>query len=321
MGPTIRIALDALGGDHGPDVVAAGAAQAAVPGQLEILLVGDVDVPGGHGAGRPPDGVRVVPGGAPSPSTGLPPERANGSNIGIACDLVRAGHADALVSAGPTGATVATATQRLRRCPGILRPALAAVLPGGRPTVLADVGAVPDATVAMIVQFAVLGTCYARARLGCSGSPSVGLLNIGTEAGKGNRVARAAYEVLQRSGLQFIGNVEGHDLLTGPADVVVTDGFTGNVALKAVEASLALRHEGSPRDGLDHAAALVGLEKTVLVAHGAATATGIAAACRQAAELVDSDVTGTIAHQLHQADLGRAARRSAHLFHRRDGGV
>lgn len=320
MGRMIQIALDALGGDHGPDVVAAGAAQAAVPGELEILLVGGVDVPSEHCAGRTPDGVRVVPGGAPSPSTGLAPDRANGSNIGIACDLVRAGHADALVSAGPTGATVATATQRLRRCPGVLRPALAAVLPGDRPTVLADVGAVPDATVAMILQFAVLGTCYARARLGCIGTPSVGLLNIGTEAGKGNRVARAAYEVLQRSDLRFIGNVEGHDLLTGPADVVVTDGFTGNVALKAVEASLGLGRHGPQRDGLDHAAALVGLERTVLAAHGAATATGIAAACRQAAALVGSDVTATIAQHLQQADLGRAVRRGQ-LFHRRDGGV
>ena len=144
------------------------------------------------------------------------------------------------MSAGSTGGTVATAVATLGCAPGVLRPAIAVLLPtAGRGTVLLDAGATPDPTPEMLAQFGVLGAGYARAVLGV-GSPTVGLLTIGSEPGKGNRLARRAQPLLCAAPVRFTGNVEGRDALAGAVDVVVTDGFTGNVALKTIEGSLRL---------------------------------------------------------------------------------
>ena len=155
-----------------------------------------------------------------------------GTSAAVACGLVASGQAGALVSAGSTGGSVAAAVATLGCAPGVLRPAIAVLLPtAGRGTVLLDAGATADPTPEMLAQFAMLGTGYARAVLGLQ-SPSVGLLTIGSEPGKGNRLARRAQPLLCAAPVRFTGNVEGRDALGGAVDVVVTDGFTGNVALK-----------------------------------------------------------------------------------------
>lgn len=293
---TVRVALDAMGGDFAPGAVVAGALDAVRPRILEIVLCGD---PESLRACLPtplPSGLSVAPSGEPRAATGVPERSGPRSSLEVACRLVRDGDAEAVVSAGDTGAVVATAVLNLPRQPAVLRPALAVPLPGRRPTVLVDAGAVPDATVEMLAQFGVLGSCYASARLGLP-TPRVGLLNIGVEEGKGNRLARSAYAALREAPIEFVGNVEGGDLLAGSVDVVVTDGFTGNVALKLVEAQLGIGPDAERAD-VDGAAALVGLDATVLVAHGAARATTIAAACELASTLVGSDVAAEISERL-----------------------
>ncbi|HEV3368769.1 MAG TPA: phosphate acyltransferase, partial [Acidimicrobiales bacterium] len=155
-------------------------------------------------------------------------------------ELVRDGKASAMVSAGNTGATMASALLRMGRLPGVVRPCIATPLPrlGRTPAVLVDAGANSECTPAMLVQFAQMGAAYATARFG-TGAPSVGLLSIGEEATKGTPLVKDTHKLLAaETGLEFVGNLEGRDLLPSPADVIVTDGFTGNVALKALEGSL-----------------------------------------------------------------------------------
>lgn len=328
------IAVDAMGGDHGPAEVVAGALAAAAdirarvvlagrPGQLRSLLgaqAGQEAPGGGEVAIAAADDTIAMDEGS------LASWRRPRSSIAIACQLVRRGQADAVVSAGSTGAIVTTARLRLRALPGILRPGLAVVLPTRpRPTVLIDAGAIADPKPEMIVQFAQLGVAYAQVALGAP-EPRVGLLSIGAEPGKGNKLARRAHELLAATphagqAFTFAGNVEGGDLLSGTVDVVVTDGFTGNVALKtieraasfaaaqmreAVEASAAarfgalfqrraLRELGARLDAESYGgAALLGLEGTVVIAHGASTARGVASACRLAARLAESQITERI---------------------------
>jgi glycerol-3-phosphate acyltransferase PlsX len=263
------------------------------------------------------------------------------SSVAVACRLIRRGHASALVSAGSTGGVVATSRLRLRGQPGVMRPAIAVVLPTRpRPTVLLDAGATADAKPEMLVQFATLGTAYARIRLGIE-SPRVGLLTIGEEAGKGDKLARRAHELLtgDLEGVEFTGNIEGGDLLTGKVDVVVTDGFTGNVALKTIEGTVRLvvgelreavtasrtaklgamlqrRRLRQLRDRLDSetygGGVLLGLNGTVVIAHGASRAAGIAAACVLARDLADSRI-------IEQIGEGIVATRT-HWFIRRPHG-
>ena len=255
------------------------------------------------------------------------------SSIAVACQLVRRGQAAAVVSAGSTGGVVSTARLRLRPLPGMLRPALAVVLPTRpEPTLLLDAGAIADPKPEMLVQFAQLGVAYAQTAHGIL-EPRVGLLTIGTEPGKGNKLARRAYELLDgeppHGGLpiSFVGNVEGGDLLAGKVDVIVTDGFTGNVALKTLEGAAAsppsscARPDRLPgraagallqRRGAAGApermdtetyggAALLGLEGTVVIAHGASTARAIEAACLLAADLVRGQITEKISARLGHA--------------------
>jgi glycerol-3-phosphate acyltransferase PlsX len=240
------------------------------------------------------------------------------SSIAVACHLVRRGDASAVVSAGSTAAVVATARLRLRAQQGVLRPAIAVTLPTlPTPTILLDAGATADAKPEMLVQFAHLGIAYAETALAVK-KPRVGLLTIGSETEKGNKLTRRAHELLSSAaGLDFAGNIEGHDLLTGKVDVIVTDGFTGNVALKSMEGSVryaftelraAIDESRTARLGallqkkrlrrlisrLDPeqlgGAVLLGLNGTVVIAHGAAKAGGIAAACRLAATLAAQGV-------------------------------
>jgi phosphate acyltransferase len=261
------------------------------------------------------------------------------SSVAVACRLIRRNHASALVSAGSTGGVVATSRLRLRGQPGVLRPAIAVVLPTRpRPTVLLDAGATADAKPEMLVQFATLGTAYARIRLGVE-SPRVGLLTIGEEAGKGNKLTRRAHELLtgDLEGIEFAGNIEGGDLLAGAVDVVVTDGFTGNVALKTVEGAVRMvvgemreavsasrtarigallqhRHLRRLRDRLDSetygGGVLLGLNGTVVIAHGSSRAAGISAACVLARDLADSRIIDQIGEGITAARTHRFNRRA-----------
>ena len=339
------IAVDAMGGDHAPAEIVAGAVLAARDSGLRVLLTGR---PGQlrpllarHGA---LGDIRIVPAeDTVAMSEGaLATWRRPRSSIAVACQLVRRGQAGAVVSAGSTGGVVATARLRLRPLPGVLRPALAVVLPTRPgPTVLLDAGAIADPKPEMLVQFAQLGVAYAQTAHGIP-EPRVGLLTIGAEPGKGNKLARRAHELLDADPLHgglpisFAGNIEGGDLLTGKVDVVVTDGFTGNVALKTLEGTAAfaarqlretlagsraarigallqrrgLRELADRMDAETYGgAALLGMERTVVIAHGAATARGVAAACVLAADLARGQIAEKIKERLGPARGGHFLRR------------
>lgn len=241
-GRALPVALDAMGGDHAPGEIVAGAVRAVRERGVPVVLVGHPRVLYQELAGH--DAVTEIPivraDEALAMNEGaLASLRRPRSSIAVACHLVRRGDACAVVSAGSTAGVVATGRLRLRAQQGVVRPAIAVGLPTlPQPTVLLDAGATADAKPEMLVQFAHLGVAYAEAVLDTR-RPRVGLLTIGAEAEKGNKLAKRAHELLAATpGIDFVGNVEGHDLLTGRADVVVTDGFTGNVALKTVEGTV-----------------------------------------------------------------------------------
>ncbi len=230
------VAVDAMGGDGAPGEIVAGARLAADAG-IPVILVGPPDQVGDTQGLELLACEQVI---AMDEEPGSAVRRKKDSSLVRAAELVRDGRASAMVSAGNTGATMASALLRMGRLRGVGRPAIATPLPrpGGPPAFLVDAGANADCTPAMLVQFARMGSAYSSARCGIE-RPTVGLLSIGEEPTKGNSLTKEAHALLaEEDGLHFAGNVEGRDLLAGPVDVVVTDGFTGNVALKALEGSL-----------------------------------------------------------------------------------
>jgi len=329
---TPPVALDAMGGDHAPHELVAGAVHATRELGVRVVLVGQprpiYEALAAHGA---TDEIPIV---RAEQTVGmdegaLATLRRPRSSVAVACHLVRRGDAAAVVSAGSTAAVVATGRLRLRGQPGVLRPAIAVTLPTlPEPTVLLDAGATADVKPEMLVQFAQLGAAYAETALGMP-HPRVGLLTIGSETEKGNKVTRRAHELLATTpGLDFAGNVEGHDLLTGKVNVIVTDGFTGNVALKTMEGSVrytlaelreaisasrparlgavlqrgALRRLARRLDPEQYGGAvLLGLNGTVVIAHGASKARAIAAACALAASLAARGVVARIGERLAAA--------------------
>jgi glycerol-3-phosphate acyltransferase PlsX len=216
------------------------------------------------------------------------PSRAvrHDTSVRAAVVAVADGRAHALVSAGMSGAIVTAAALGLGRLPGVRKPALAAVLPAqAGPLVLLDVGASPEASASVLVQHAGLGVTYATRMLGIA-APRLGLLSIGAEPGKGDRARRTADEALRASQPGYVGFVEGGDVpLGGAADVVLTDGFTGNVLLKGIEGAFALAGGVAPHSAVPRAAVLLGVHGTVVVCHGAATATDLASGIALAARL------------------------------------
>ena len=326
------IAVDAMGGDYAPDEVVAGVLAAQRDHGIRILLTGPPQrlrlTLGALGAA--PGEVRIVAAedNIAMDEGALASLRRPRSSVAVACQLVRRGDAAAVVSAGSTGGIVATARLRLRALPGVQRPGLAVVLPTHpRRTVLIDAGATADPKPEMLEQFAHLGVAYAQLALEVA-APRVGLLTIGSEPGKGNKLTRRAHELLageQPHPLDFAGNVEGGDLLAGELDVIVTDGFTGNVALKTLEGTIrfaaaelrgAVSATRAARVGaflqrrglreLSHrldaesygGAALLGLGGTVVIAHGASKARAITAACVLAADLARGEITEKITQRL-----------------------
>jgi glycerol-3-phosphate acyltransferase PlsX len=296
-----------MGGDHAPVETVAG----AIAADVDVVLVGD-EASLGPLVGD--SGVPIVHAGEVI-QMGEDPARAlrekRGSSIAVAARLVAEGEADGLVSAGSTGAAMAAAALIIGRMDGVLRPAIAAVVPTGvRGKIVLDAGANPDVKVEHLVQFAIMGSALATTRLGIA-APTVGLLNIGEEPGKGRDLERAAFEALEKAPIDFVGNVEGHDILGERPDVIVTDGFTGNVALKTsegtsrfvmeafrmeLEALLGERPEladvlGPRLAGLRRrlhpesygGASLLGVKGVVTIAHGSSSATAIANALRMTA--------------------------------------
>jgi glycerol-3-phosphate acyltransferase PlsX len=237
------VAVDAMGGDHAPGAIVAGALAAADDGIADILLTGPPEVLAEHlPGGAPPPGVTVLPA---SEVVAMDDEPASAirtkkdSSLVRSAEAVRDGRAAAMVGAGNTGATMAAALLRMGRIPGVQRPAIAAPVPvpgSERRTLFLDVGATVDPDPEWLLQWAHLGRAYARIRFGVD-APTVGLLSNGEEAGKGDELRKRAHALL--ADLKgFAGNVEGRDLVRGAVDVVVTDGFTGNVALKTLEGAM-----------------------------------------------------------------------------------
>ncbi len=326
----MRIAVDAMGGDVGPSVTVEGAVAAVRECRLEVTLVGDKAAIerelGRQRAGNLPITIRhasqIVEMGEP-PSQAL--RRKRDSSMRVAAELVRDGEAAAFVSAGNTGAAMAIAMFTLGVLPGVDRPAIAVLLPNlrGR-TVLLDAGANMDPKPWHLSQYAVMGHEYARHILGVP-VPRVGLLSVGEEEGKGNELVREVFKTIEGMPLNFVGNVEGRDLYNGNVDVVVTDGFTGNVALKISE-SLAdmiahLIREELTRTPLAKLGALLvrpafrrfwrrvdknelggapllGINGSCIISHGAAPPRAVKNAIRAAAEWVRMDVNARIREAL-----------------------
>jgi glycerol-3-phosphate acyltransferase PlsX len=341
----MRVAVDAMGGDFAPRETVRGCVEAVgrLRGVEQIVLVGDesaVRVELERNRARTGDRLSLlhaseVVGMDEAPATAV--RRKRDSSINRCVELVRDGKADAVVSAGNTGAVVAASLLHLGRVPGVLRPAIATVLPTrGRPLLLIDAGANPDCDDRLLAQFAVLGSIYAQTVLR-QPSPVVGLLSIGTEDCKGNEVTRKAFGRIQGMGLNFRGNVEGHDLFIGETDVVVCDGFVGNVVLKTTESVAhaighwmkqeffrhpvrvlgalllkgALQTMKSRMDPEVYGGApLLGVNGTAIIAHGAASHRAIYHAVRVAASAVNNRVGEQIAARvaaLNEAAAGATA--------------
>jgi glycerol-3-phosphate acyltransferase PlsX len=233
----LPVAVDAMGGDKSPGEIVEGARRVAAENGIPVVLVGPPDLVGDT-FGLPLVACTEVIAMDEDPAGGV--RRKKDSSLVRAAELVRDGQASAMVSAGNTGATMASALLRMGRLPGVIRPCIATPLPrpGRTPAVLVDAGANAECTPAMLVQFAQMGAAYVAARFGTP-SPSVGLLSIGEEPTKGTPLVKETHHLLtEETGFEFVGNLEGRDLLPSPADVIVTDGFTGNVALKALEGTL-----------------------------------------------------------------------------------
>jgi glycerol-3-phosphate acyltransferase PlsX len=305
---TARIAVDLLGGDHAPAVVVDGALLAcSADPDLHLLLVGPRAVADEVIAMLPAAQRRRVAVCEVAGAVGMadPPLRAvrTDTSVRAALGAIADGRADAVVSAGHSGAAVTAAVHALGRLRGVRRPALAATLPTlSGPVALLDVGANTEASARVLMQHALLGAAYA---LVANGLPAVrvGLLSNGTEPGKGDRARRAADAALAAEieaarlpgAVSYAGTVEGYDVpLGGPADVIVTDGFTGNVLLKGIEGAYALaagrEHPTAPR-----AATLLGIAGTVVICHGNATGTDIASGIALAARLHRTGATARIA--------------------------
>jgi glycerol-3-phosphate acyltransferase PlsX len=317
----LPIALDAMGGDHAPHEIVAGARLAASEHGIPILLVGRPDELGDTGGLPVLAASEVI---AMDAEPGKSVRQLKDSSLVRAAQAVRDGQASAMVSAGNTGATMASALLRMGRIKGVARPAIATPIPrlDGPPVVLLDAGANADCEPEWLVQFGLMGAVYARLRFGVD-TPRVGLLSIGEEAGKGNAfvketfAAMAATDWATACGAAFVGNVEGRDLMGEIADVAVTDGFTGNVALKAMEGTtktvikaLLAAFDATPeaREASQSllpallplyakfspetygGAMLLGVDGVCIISHGSSNANAIRNALRVAHDMVEADV-------------------------------
>src|SRR4051794_35292526 len=320
----LPVAVDAMGGDKAPEEIVAGAVQASREHGIPVVLVGQPDVLATVDTG----GLDILPASEviamdEDPANGV--RRKKDSSLVRAAEAVSDGRASAMVSAGNTGATMASALLRMGRIKGVNRPAIATPIPvpGGSPTVLLDAGANSECQAEWLVQFAQMGAVLARERYGVA-RPKIGLLSIGEEAEKGNSLVKETHKLLKDAAIgdaEFVGNVEGRDIMTDAVDVIVTDGFTGNVALKTLEGGMralvgALFEVFGSTDEAKAAAEslmpallplyaqldpetyggamLLGVDGVCIISHGSSSATAIVNAVRVAADMVDRDVVGLL---------------------------
>lgn len=239
-GNIVRIAVDAMGGDYAPEEIIKGAVMAAKEGDVEVILVGSIEILekelSKYDSSYIPISVvradEIIKEGE-SPAFAI--RRKPNASIAVATELVKTGTADAVVSAGPTGAASVSAIRLLGMMPGLTRPALCVPLVGlASNTVLVDGGANINCKPHHLLSFAVIGSVYAKKLLNIT-NPKVALLSIGTEEGKGSRLIQESYQLLQKSNLDFVGNIEGYDILSGQANVIVCDGIIGNIIMKFYE--------------------------------------------------------------------------------------
>ncbi|NOU93473.1 phosphate acyltransferase PlsX [Paenibacillus sp. LMG 31456] len=328
----MRIVIDAMGGDNAPDVVVTGALEAAKEwGDITLILVGDAAKiePLISQAGGKPQNVEVVHAAEIIEADDEPVKavrRKKDASMVVAGRMVHNREADAMISAGNTGALMTTGLLVVGRIKGIDRPALAPMIPSidGKGMLALDLGANMDATAEQLLQYAIMGSIY-RNKVHGIAKPRVGLLNVGTEAMKGNELTKAAYPLLEQAPIHFIGNVESRDVLRGPCDVLVCDGFAGNIMLKSVEgaasvifstlkteflrnfatklAALVLK-PGITRfrrsfDYTEHGAApLLGINGLLLKSHGSSNATAIKNAVRQARIALQNDLVTSISTEI-----------------------
>ena len=323
----MRVAVDALGGDRAPEEIVAGAVEARSE-SIQPILFGPRGLDA-EGLELVETTQRIEMDEKPADAVRAKPD----SSLVAACRAVGDGRADGVVSAGNTGAMLAAGLRAIRRLPGVLRPAIAVVVPAQRgPSVLIDAGANADARPEHLLQFAQMGAVFAEEVLDRP-RPAVRLLSIGEEPEKGNQLVLETRNLLESSGLSFAGNAESRDLLRGAADVVVTDGFTGNVALKLMEGTIttlldALRDEitatargkiggllirpaaGAVRRRLDPetygGAYLLGLRGLVVIAHGNSSRRAVANAIRLAAHGVEHEVVAKLEKRLQETVLESA---------------
>jgi glycerol-3-phosphate acyltransferase PlsX len=342
-----RIALDAMGGDNAPGEIVRGGVEAALGlDDVKVILVGVQSQIEAELAKYPKEAPEAISKGrleiihAPDvaemdDSPVITVRKKKDCSINVAMRLVKEGRADAFVSAGNSGAVATSAIFNLGRIPGVLRPAIATVLPTRRPIrplLLLDAGANMDCHADWLVQFAIMGSAYSKAVLKRT-KPLVGLLSIGTEDCKGNEMTKETFPLLKEvAGIDFRGNVEGHDLFKGQTDVVVCDGFVGNVVLKTSESLAhaigyflkkecfkgvfrvlgALLLKGafkSLKQQLDPdiygGAPLLGVPGAVIITHGSSTHKAIYHAVRMGANAARNDVTGLIAHDIAEYEASR----------------
>jgi glycerol-3-phosphate acyltransferase PlsX len=318
---SLPVAVDAMGGDRAPGEIVAGARRATEELGIPVVLVGPVDGSLGDTGDLEVIAASEVIGMEDDPAQSVRAKKD--SSLVRAAEAVRDGRACAMVSAGNTGATMASALFRMGRLPGVARPAIAALIPAisGRPAILVDAGANSDCRADWLVQFAQMGSVFVTRRYGTV-APKVALLSIGEEPTKGNQLAKEAHALLAAGvGVDFVGNVEGRDLLDGNVDVIVTDGFTGNVALKSVEGTLRVVFDilgrvigASPEtraagdvlapellvyaQRLDPdetgGAMLLGVDGVCVISHGSSSAKAILNAVRVAHELATGDLVGSL---------------------------
>ena len=328
----MRIIIDAMGGDNAPAEVVKGAVMAKQHLGVEVTLVGRAEDVRACLESEGCSDIEIVDAREvismeDDPSTAT--RRKKDSSMAVALSLLKEGKGDAVVSAGSTGALLTGATLTVKRIRGIRRAALAPVLPAGEHGVmLIDCGANVECTAEYLLQFAFMGSFYAKKIMGCD-SPRVGLLNVGTEDTKGGALQHQAFALLKKAGeegrINFVGNVEGTDVYAGKVDVVVTDGFTGNVMLKATEgtikyimkqlkgvfykntknklaAAVLKKDLGIMKKSMDvnevGGTALVGISRPVIKAHGSSNADSIFAAVRQAVAFVESGIIGDIENNI-----------------------
>ena len=329
----MRIALDVMGGDHGPVELVTGALQAVNELHLEVTLLGDADLIEKQlqAAGGNNSGIRIVHTSQTismheSPFDAV--RKKKDSSIVVAFELLKNHKVDAVVSAGNSGATMAAAIRMLGRLKDISRPGIAGVFPTlKKPLVMMDVGANVDCRPKHLFQFGVMGSAFSQV-LCANERPRIGLLSIGEEGGKGNLLVKSAHDLFRNSTLNFIGNVEGRDIFHGDVDVIVCDGFVGNVCLKVSEGlgeailtmlkselskslaarlgyGLAKRAFASFRKRVDYAeyggAPLLGLNGIGIVCHGRSNALAIKNAIKVAAEMVRNKVNDHIIRLLEPA--------------------